>query len=109
MRGLFRCNAFSQGRRPLRGETVSRSSVSEPSWNTQRSHALLGMERRFQRDSNLQHLYIDFMKQYQDMKHMSMVEEVDGNDEEPKCYLPHHGVLRESSITTKLRVVFNGS
>ncbi|KMQ82160.1 gag-pol polyprotein precursor, partial [Lasius niger] len=24
-------------------------------------------------------------------------------------YLPHHGVLRESSSTTKLRVVFNGS
>ncbi|XP_025264298.1 uncharacterized protein LOC112637853 [Camponotus floridanus] len=26
-----------------------------------------------------------------------------------RCYLPHHGVLRETSITTKLRVVFNGS
>lgn len=25
------------------------------------------------------------------------------------CYLPHHGVLRESSSSTKLRVVFNGS
>lgn len=24
-------------------------------------------------------------------------------------YLPHHGVLRENKITTKLRVVFNGS
>lgn len=24
-------------------------------------------------------------------------------------YLPHHGVWREQSITTKLRVVFNGS
>lgn len=25
------------------------------------------------------------------------------------CYLSHHGVLRETSTTTKLRVVFNGS
>ncbi|XP_029671985.1 uncharacterized protein LOC115240772 [Formica exsecta] len=25
------------------------------------------------------------------------------------CYLPHHGVMREASSTTKLRVVFNGS
>lgn len=25
------------------------------------------------------------------------------------CYLPHHGVLREISVSTKLRVVFNGS
>ncbi|KYN29313.1 hypothetical protein ALC57_01253 [Trachymyrmex cornetzi] len=28
---------------------------------------------------------------------------------ENRCYLPHHGVLRESRATTKLRVVFNGS
>ncbi|KYN31172.1 hypothetical protein ALC56_14559 [Trachymyrmex septentrionalis] len=26
-----------------------------------------------------------------------------------KCYLPHHEVLRESSATTKIKVVFNGS
>lgn len=25
------------------------------------------------------------------------------------CYLPHHGVFRVSSSTTRLRVVFNGS
>lgn len=25
------------------------------------------------------------------------------------CYLPHHGVLKDSSSTTRLRVVFNGS
>lgn len=25
------------------------------------------------------------------------------------CYLPHHGVLREASVSSKLRVVFNGS
>ena len=28
---------------------------------------------------------------------------------EPSYYLPHHGVLREDSLTTKLRAVFNGS
>ncbi|KMQ84307.1 bel12-ag transposon polyprotein [Lasius niger] len=31
------------------------------------------------------------------------------NNEKTRCYLPHHGVLRDSSTTTKLRVVFNGS
>ncbi|XP_072375596.1 uncharacterized protein [Diabrotica undecimpunctata] len=28
---------------------------------------------------------------------------------EPDFYLPHHGVIKEESLTTKLRVVFNGS
>jgi hypothetical protein len=36
---------------------------------------------------------------------------VPASDREPQpvFYLPHHGVVRESSSTTKLRVVFNGS
>ncbi|KAK2577645.1 hypothetical protein KPH14_012903, partial [Odynerus spinipes] len=31
------------------------------------------------------------------------------SSEEICYYLPHHGVLKPSSTTTKLRVVFNGS
>jgi len=27
----------------------------------------------------------------------------------PNFYMPHHGVLKETSSTTRLRVVFNGS
>ena len=29
--------------------------------------------------------------------------------ESPNFFMPHHGVLKETSSTTKLRVVFNGS
>eukprot|EP00096_Caligus_rogercresseyi_P004325 TRINITY_DN18551_c0_g1_i2.p1 TRINITY_DN18551_c0_g1~~TRINITY_DN18551_c0_g1_i2.p1 ORF type:complete len:575 (+),score=-58.22 TRINITY_DN18551_c0_g1_i2:136-1860(+) len=31
------------------------------------------------------------------------------NDDRPVCYLPHHSVIKKSSSTTKLRVVFDGS
>ena len=32
-----------------------------------------------------------------------------GNIAKPSYYLLHHGVLKEDSLTTKLRAVFNGS
>lgn len=40
---------------------------------------------------------------------MEEAERSSGNDDTPKCFLPHHDVMRESSTTTKLRIVFNGS
>ncbi|KMQ85515.1 hypothetical protein RF55_15882 [Lasius niger] len=50
------------------------------------------------------------MQEYEDLQHMELVEQSPNKDNDKRqCYLPHHGVLRESSITTKLRVVFNGS
>lgn len=53
-------------------------------------------------------LYHEFLTEYERLGHMVKVD----NDEHINLtvhYLPHHGVLRESSLTTKLRVVFNGS
>ncbi|XP_011687025.1 PREDICTED: uncharacterized protein LOC105449468 [Wasmannia auropunctata] len=69
---------------------------------------LTSMERRFARDERLRQLYRDFMVQYDEMDHMTMVEP-SGDSPTRVSYLPHHGVLRETSSTTKLRVVFNGS
>ncbi|XP_025267293.1 uncharacterized protein LOC112638911 [Camponotus floridanus] len=66
------------------------------------------MERRFARDPPFHVLYADFMRQYEDLHHMSRVTP-DATSRRPVHYLPHHGVLRKSSVTTKLRVVFNGS
>lgn len=71
--------------------------------------SLMQMERRFVHDNNLQRLYIDFMQQYVTLGHMSAIKSSETEQKMRMCYLPHHGVLRESSITTKLRVVFNGS
>ncbi|XP_011053785.1 PREDICTED: uncharacterized protein LOC105145719 [Acromyrmex echinatior] len=53
-------------------------------------------------------LYRAFLKEYEDQGHMELAQE-SPNSSEDRCYLPHHSVLRESSTTTKLKVVFNGS
>ncbi|GAB1867749.1 hypothetical protein CAJAP_08828 [Camponotus japonicus] len=66
------------------------------------------MEGRFGRDTRLQELYADFMQQYEDLGHMAATARTNQEDDQ-SCFLPHHGVLREGSSSTKLRVVFNGS
>ncbi|KMQ89434.1 gag-pol polyprotein precursor [Lasius niger] len=70
---------------------------------------LISMERKGVQDPQFGKLYRTFMREYEDLKHMESVSESSPNNEKTRCYLPHHGVLRESSTTTKLRVVFNGS
>ncbi|XP_070528261.1 uncharacterized protein [Cardiocondyla obscurior] len=65
-------------------------------------------EKKFRRDTKFQEAYRDFMQQYESLGHMTVACDDDNAASQP-CYLPHHGVLRESSATTKLRVVFNGS
>lgn len=65
------------------------------------------LERKFQRDSEFRDQYIEFMREYINLNHMSRV---DASDKASNAvYLPHHGVIRESSLTTKLRVVFDAS
>uniref|UniRef100_A0A8D8SYY4 Peptidase A2 domain-containing protein n=1 Tax=Cacopsylla melanoneura TaxID=428564 RepID=A0A8D8SYY4_9HEMI len=49
--------------------------------------------------------YFDFMKENSDLGHMGKVSNtIDWTEN-----LPHHSVIRESSTTTRLRVVFHGS
>ncbi|XP_036149718.1 uncharacterized protein LOC118647894 [Monomorium pharaonis] len=48
------------------------------------------------------------MSEYESLEHMQIVPESQP-EPQPVYYLPHHGVMREHSLTTKLRVVFNGS
>lgn len=64
--------------------------------------------RRFSTDKAYHALYSSFISEYEELQHMVLIP-LSALAPTPIYYLPHHGVLREDSITTKLRVVFNGS
>ncbi|XP_071582174.1 uncharacterized protein [Temnothorax nylanderi] len=66
------------------------------------------MERRLARKPEIAAQYHDFLREYESMGHMESVR-ADERPPYPPIYIPHHFVLRESSTTTKLRVVFNAS
>ncbi|XP_055589418.1 uncharacterized protein LOC129741697 [Uranotaenia lowii] len=63
-------------------------------------------ERRLARNMDLRELYTKFMDEYIQLGHMEEVVEISGTK---RCFLPHHPVEKESSTTTKLRVVFDAS
>ncbi|GFS80410.1 integrase catalytic domain-containing protein [Trichonephila clavipes] len=63
--------------------------------------------KRLSRDSRYLSLYAEFLKEYEELGHLERVVE---SSEPPTHYcIPHHGVLRPEKLTTKLRIVFNGS
>ena len=64
------------------------------------------LERRLSKDDNSRTLYNEFMNEYEKLGHMT---EISSTSDEIEYYLPHHPVMREESVTTKLRVVFDGS
>lgn len=68
-------------------------------------YALHKIERSL--DKETLKLYVDFMKEYLDLNHMSEVQNFKASD--PAYYIPHRIVLRPESTTTKARVVFNAS
>ncbi|XP_041786397.1 uncharacterized protein LOC121601646 [Anopheles merus] len=69
---------------------------------------LLGVERRLKANPEMEREYIKFMREYESLGHMvKLTEPVDDN--KPHCYIPHHAVVKETSTTTKVRVVFDAS
>ncbi|XP_044749827.1 uncharacterized protein LOC123310425 [Coccinella septempunctata] len=65
------------------------------------------LERRLSRNPDIRAQYLDFMREYLDQNHMGLVPDNEIDDD--AYYIPHHCVLKPSSLTTKLRVVFNAS
>ncbi|GFS87039.1 DUF1758 domain-containing protein [Trichonephila clavipes] len=73
---------------------------------------LISVERHLISNPDKYKLYRNFMKEYLDLKHMCVCVEPVSDTEINKVkslYLPHHGVVRDTSCTTKLHVVFDAS
>ncbi|CAK9833693.1 hypothetical protein ANTRET_LOCUS10340 [Anthophora retusa] len=64
------------------------------------------LERNLAKNTDRKQLYVDFMNEYAVLGHMS---EKQNDNKREGYYLPHHAVFKENSLTTKLRVVFDGS
>lgn len=64
------------------------------------------LEKKLSRDPKLKAQYVECMQEYLDLQHMSeiTIQPLSGS-----YYIPHHCVLKDSSTTTKLRVVFDAS
>ncbi|XP_075217877.1 uncharacterized protein LOC142322682 [Lycorma delicatula] len=70
----------------------------------------LSLERKLIQDPSFKKGYSNFINEYINLGHMS---ELNSKDllipDSEVFYLPHHNVFKETSLTTKLRVVFDGS
>lgn len=72
------------------------------------------LERKLHQNPTLLDMYTQFMREYIMLGHMTKMEDDVLLPNANQCgtvdyFMPHHGVLREGSLTTKLRVVFNAS
>jgi len=84
---------------------ASRKSLGQSLYSANKR--LLSLERRLQFNQLARQEYSKFMREYEDMGHMV---EVNPNQSSPMSYyIPHHFVTKDSSSTTKFRVVFDGS
>ncbi|KAG7198935.1 hypothetical protein KM043_015747 [Ampulex compressa] len=70
---------------------------------------LHSLDRRLNRQPDLKRMYHEFLQEYEDYGHMQEITVNTERDKEDSFYLPHHAVIREQSLTTKLRVVFDTS
>ncbi|XP_022835967.1 uncharacterized protein LOC111363382 [Spodoptera litura] len=66
----------------------------------------LQLEKKMVRQEHFAKLYKQFISDYIELDHMKPALE---SNHQIQAYLPHHGVIRECSTTTKLRAVFNAS
>ncbi|GBN30215.1 hypothetical protein AVEN_226250-1 [Araneus ventricosus] len=69
----------------------------------------LNLEKRLLKMSNVYQQYKDFMSEYLSLGHIEEENENSVYVKNEHFYIPHHHVIKESSLTSRLRVVFNAS
>ena len=69
----------------------------------------LKLEQRLLKQPQLRKYYSGFLEEYVQLGHMTPLGAAEVKRNSPDFYMPHYGVLKETSSTTKLRVMFNGS
>ncbi|XP_066258254.1 uncharacterized protein [Euwallacea similis] len=71
---------------------------------------LKNLERKLEKNEELNRQYVDFMNEYETLGHMTRQEPIGNDDSMPNSsyFLPHRAVVKDS-ITTKCRVVFDAS
>ncbi|WP_253302631.1 DUF1759 domain-containing protein [Wolbachia endosymbiont of Psylliodes chrysocephala] len=69
------------------------------------------IEGKLSKNEDLKHDYIQFMNEYKNLGHMTLISNADVNTflNQPSYILPHHAVIKQTSTTTKCRIVFNAS
>ncbi|GFX01806.1 DUF1758 domain-containing protein [Trichonephila clavipes] len=76
----------------------------------QAKRRFFSLVKRLQANPELIDRYVKCMQDYEHLGHMQLVPNSELSKPSSKCfYLPHFGVVREQSETTKLRVVFDAS
>jgi hypothetical protein len=70
---------------------------------------LLQLERRLEKNPAHRKEYEEFMQEYESLGHMKLVPKHQVSTSKPTYYIPHHFVQKESSTSTKFRVVFDAS
>lgn len=86
-----------------------RSNVTLEDSRVQAQRRLEALERRLKRNPDLKQSYQQFLDEYIDTQHMSLVQDRQSLDSQEVYYIPHQAVIRPDSIPTKLRVVFDAS
>ncbi|XP_015438034.1 PREDICTED: uncharacterized protein LOC107193148, partial [Dufourea novaeangliae] len=73
---------------------------------TMAMNRFLALERKLHKNPSSLKQYSEFLEEYESLGHMSKIV---SDDISKGYYLPHHAIFKESSITTKIRVVFDAS
>lgn len=72
-------------------------------------HSLIRLESKFHKDPHLYVQYKNFIHEFLELGHAELIKDFRYQETKLHCYLPHLGVLRPDSRSTKLRTVMNAS